>query len=55
MKAEYQQQQCTAPCHPMPSSAWAQYELLKAEFTAKATTSEEYAAACQRAAKMAGV
>jgi len=34
---------------------WVLYEILKTEFTALATTSAEYAAACLRAARVAGV
>ena len=36
-------------------SNFALYESLKAEFTAAATTSAEYEAACRKAAKLAGV
>lgn len=39
-----------------PSCAdWHLYEILKSEYVATATTSEEYAAACRRAAQEAGV
>jgi hypothetical protein len=34
---------------------FARYEQLKAEFTASATNSREYEAACRRAADIAGV
>ena len=36
-------------------SRHAQYEVLKAQMTAHTTTHEEYQAACQRAAQIAGV
>jgi len=36
-------------------NSFALYESLKAEFTATATTSAEYEAACRKAAKLAGV
>ena len=38
-----------------PDAKIAHYEWLKSSFTAGATTSVEYAAACRRAAKLAGV
>ena len=45
----------TTPGRCVLSTRWARYEILKAEFAAKATTSAEYAAACRRAAQMARV
>lgn len=45
----------TKPGRRISQGNWALYEILKAEFTALATTSAEYAAACLRAARVAGV
>lgn len=45
----------TKPGRRASPGNWALYEILKAEFTALATTSSEYAAACLRAARVAGV
>lgn len=45
----------TKPGRSSSPANWELYEILKAEFTALATTSAEYEAACLRAAKAAGV
>lgn len=41
--------------HCNRSSRFEQYESLKSQFTASARNAAEYQAACQRAAKLAGV
>jgi len=41
--------------HSPLGANWFRYEVLKAEFTATATTPAEYEAACLRAARDAGV
>jgi hypothetical protein len=45
----------TKPGRRSSPANWALYEALKAEYSALATTSVEYAAACLRAAREAGV
>lgn len=53
--AEDCQASSSAPRSNAQAGDWARYESLKSELTAKATTPAEHAAACQRAAEIAGV